>query len=81
MVSLPEPLVIVLADDDPVTVRAELATDASTFSKLVMLTVSPVVWSEPAVTEKLIAVMPPVAASTRVSSVPAPPSIEVSVPR
>jgi hypothetical protein len=79
MVSLPEPLVIVLAEDEPVTVNAELMTDASRFSKLVTLRMSPAVWSEPAPTAKLSAVMPPAAASTSVS-VPVPPSIEASVP-
>src|SRR5450755_952438 len=48
MVSLPEPVVMVLAPDEPVTIRAELSAEASTFSKLVTLTVSPVVWSTPA---------------------------------
>jgi hypothetical protein len=43
MLSLPEPVVIVLADDDPVTVNAELRADASMFSKLVTLTLSPLV--------------------------------------
>ena len=80
MVSLPEPLVIVFAEDDPVTVRAELMADASRFSKFVTLRLSPVVWSEPAPTAKLTAVMPPAAARTRVSA-PVPPSIEASVPR
>jgi hypothetical protein len=43
MVSLPEPVVMVLAEDEPVTVKAELRADASTLSKFVMLTLSPVV--------------------------------------
>jgi hypothetical protein len=80
IVSLPEPVVIALAEDEPVTVRAEPRADASTFSKFVMLTVSPMVWSEPAATEKLTAVVPPETARISVS-VPVPPSIEVSVPR
>ena len=79
IVSLPEPVVMVLAEDDPVTVKVELRRDASRFSKFTALTPSPVVWSEPAPTAKLTAVMPPAAARTSVS-VPAPPSIEVSVP-
>ena len=46
IVSLPEPVVIVLADDEPVTVNAELIAEASRLSKLATLTVSPVVWSD-----------------------------------
>ena len=65
---------------EPVTVSAEPTSDASRFSKFATLTVSPTVWSEPAATQKLTAVMPPLAASTSVS-VPVPPSIEVSPPR
>ena len=80
MVSLPEPVVIVLAEEEPVTVKAELRLDASMFSKFVVLTLSPVVWSDPAATARLMAVVPPAAASNSVS-VPVPPSIEVSVPR
>ena len=44
-----------------------VAIDAFRFSKLVTLSVSPVVWSVPAATEKSTAVMPPMAASTSVS--------------
>ena len=65
--------------DEPWTVNAEFATDALRFSKFATATLSPVVWSEPAATAKFTAVMPPVAASTRVST-PVPPSIDVSVP-
>ena len=43
MVSLPEPVVIVLAEDEPVTVNAEPIAEASRLSKLATLTVSPVV--------------------------------------
>ena len=71
---------IVLADDEPVTVNAELIAEASRLSKLATLTVSPVVWSAPALTAKLTAVIPPPAARISVS-VPELPSIEVSVPR
>jgi hypothetical protein len=78
--SLPEPVLIAFAADEPVTVSAELSAEASTLSKFATLTVSPVVWSEPAVTVKLMAVVLPDTASTSVS-VPEPPSIEVSVPR
>jgi hypothetical protein len=69
-----------LAEDEPVTVKVELRLDASMFSKFVTLTLSPVVWSDPAATARLMAVTPPAAARTRVSA-PVPPSIEVSVPR
>ena len=41
----------VIAVSEAVTVSAELKADASRFSKFVTLTLSPVVWSEPAVTE------------------------------
>ena len=79
MWSLPEPVVMVLADDEPVTASAEFRAEPSRFSKFVTLTLSPVVWSVPAPTEKFTAVVPPAAASTSVSP-PLPPSIEVSVP-
>ena len=78
-ISLPEPVVIVLADAEPVTVSAVETTEASRFSKLATATVSPVVWSTPAATAKLTAVMPPEAASVSVSD-PVPPSIDVSDP-
>ncbi len=77
--SLPDPVVMTLALDEPVTVSAVATTEALRFSKFVTLTVSPAVWSAPAVTEKSTAVTPPDAARTRVSF-PVPPSIEVSVP-
>jgi hypothetical protein len=41
MVSLPEPVVIVLADDEPVTAIAVVRADASMFSKFVTSTPSP----------------------------------------
>ena len=55
MVSLPEPVVIVFAKAEPVTTTAVVKALASRFSKLVTLTVSPVVWSEPDATAKLTA--------------------------
>jgi hypothetical protein len=73
MVSLPEPPVIVLADDEPVINSAEDSADPSTFSKLVTLAESPLVWST------LPRLIVPAARNTRVS-VPVPPSIEVSEP-
>ena len=80
IVSLPEPVVIVFAAAEPVTVNAELRTLASRFSKFATETVSPTVWSEPAATAKFTEVIPPDVASTSVSD-PLPPSIKVSVPR
>ena len=80
IVSAPDPVVIVLADDDPVTVSAVENMLALTFSKFATATASPVVWSAPAATPRLIAVVLPVAENVSVS-VPPPPSIEVSVPR
>ena len=70
----------VFAAEEPMIVMALLKTPASTLSKLSTLTPSPVVWSVPAVTERLIDVMLPAVAKVSVS-VPAPPSIEVSAPR
>ncbi len=70
---------IVLARLEAVTDNAVDTTEASRFSKLATTTVSPVVWSEPAATAKLTAVMPPEAASVSVSE-PVPPSIETSLP-
>jgi len=67
IVSLPAPVVITFALDEPVTASAVATTDASRFSKFLTLTVSPVVWSEPAATEKSTAVIPPDAARIRVS--------------
>ena len=69
MMSSPDP------DDDrsvcrpcePVTVNAVVATEALRFSKFVTTTLSPVVWSVPAATEKFTAVMPPSAARMSVS--------------
>ena len=49
-------------------------------SKFVTPALSPVVWSDPAATARLMAVTPPATARTSVSA-PVPPSIEVSVPR
>ena len=80
IVSAPEPVVIVFAEAVPVTVRAVDSALASRLSKLVTLTVSPLVWSLPAATEKFTAVVPPDTASTSMS-VAVPPSIEVSDPR
>ncbi len=79
IVSLPEPVVITLAELDPVTVNAVESALASRFSKLVTPTTSPVVWSVPAATARLTAVVPPDTAMTSVSE-PVPPSIEASVP-
>ena len=69
---------MVLVEDDPVTVTAVVITLASTLSKFETVTVSPVVWS--VLIDRLMAVMPPAAASTSLS-VPLLPSIETSVPR
>ena len=77
--SLPEPVVIVLAKADPVTTSAVVSALASRFSKLVTLTLSPVVWSEPAATAKLTALKVEPAATISVS-VPVLPSIETSEP-
>jgi hypothetical protein len=41
MVSLPDPVAIVLAEDEPVTAIAVVRADASTFSKFVTSTPSP----------------------------------------
>ena len=41
------------------TVSAVATIEASRFSKFATLTVSPAVWSDPAATEKLTAVIPP----------------------
>ena len=80
MVSLPEPVVIVFAKAEPVTTTAVVKALASRFSKLVTLTVSPVVWSEPAATAKLTALRLAPAATISVS-VPVLPSIDISEPR
>ena len=79
IVSLPAPVVMMLAADDPMTVRPEVTTDASRFSKFLMSEESPVVWSAPAATEKSTAPTVAPLAITSVSA-PAPPSIAVSVP-
>ena len=60
-------------------VNAVEVSEALTYWKLYMLTVSPVVWSVPAETAKLIAVVPPEALSISVF-VPLPPSIALSEP-
>ena len=80
MLSLPAPVVMLLANTEPVTESAEPTAVASRFSKFVTLTVSPVVWSTLVATAKLTAVVPPEAASTSVS-MPVLPSIVLSVPR
>ena len=73
-------MVILFDDPVPVTVRAVDSALASRLSKLMTLTVSPVVWSLPPATEKFTAVVPP--DTLRISmSVPEPPSIDVSAPR
>jgi hypothetical protein len=79
IVSLPDPVVIVLADDRPVTVIALDIAPALRFSKLATLVVSPDVWSTPEETVKLTAVTVELADRISVSE-PAPPSIEVSLP-
>ena len=78
-VSLPEPVTMVFADVEPITFKPVVKTLASRFSKCVTLTASPMVWSALGATAKSTVVMPPDAASTRVSD-PLPPSIEISVP-
>ena len=73
MVSLPVPPVITLAPDEPMIESAEESPEASTFWKFVTPAVSPVVWS---------ALARLTFAAARITSVlvPAPPSIEFSVP-
>ena len=81
IVSLPAPVVIVLADDEPVTMRLWAADRmlASTFWKLETVTVSPVVSSVPGATLRSMRVVPPEALRIRVLT-PVPPSIEISEP-
>ena len=74
MVSLPDPPVIVLADEVPVIDTANDNAEASTFWKLETAVESPVVWS--ALPRLMVA-----AAVIASVLVPVPPSIEVSVPR
>ncbi len=45
IVSLPEPVVMILATDDPVIVTEPDNPEASTFWKFATLVASPVVWS------------------------------------
>ena len=77
IVSAPLPLVIVLALAEALIVRPEVVTLASTLSKPVTVTPSPVVWS-PAVARSM-AVMEAWFFSTSMS-VPLPPSIVLSAP-
>src|SRR5262249_18863568 len=80
IVSSPGPVVMVLADAEPVTDSAVVIALAFRFSKFLTRTESPEVWSTPAATAKLTAVTVALAPSTSVSE-PEPPSIEVSAPR
>ena len=73
IVSLPEPVVIVFAPDDPVTDTAVASADASTLWKFVTLVESAVVWST------LARLTVAAALRTKVLA-PAPPSIDTSVP-
>ena len=66
--------------DEPVMVMPVESALALTYSKFATATLSPVVWSEPAATPRLIAVTVTPAARINVS-LPAPASIEVSEPR
>ena len=79
MVSAPAPVVMMFAPLEPVTLRAVVKTLALIFSKLATSTESPVVWSTPGATERLIAVVPPEASKIRLF-MPAPPSSETSDP-
>ena len=74
----PEPVVLVYPDAGPGPVKAVGKSPAFTLSKFATVTLSPVVWSAPAATGRLIAVMLPVAANVSASE-PAPPSIEFLV--
>ena len=79
IVSLPEPVVMVLASESPVTAIAVVRAAALRFSKLVTDVESPTVWSTPAATVKFTAVT--LAPAVRISvSDPVPPSIDVSEP-
>ena len=75
----PEPVVITLAALEPVMLRPVVSALALRFSKLVTATLSPVVWSVPAATERLTAVVPPEASMISVA-LPVPPEIALSEP-
>jgi len=71
---------MVLPDDEPVTLSAVVIALAFRFSKFLTATESPAVWSTPAATAKLTDVTGAPAPSTSVSE-PEPPSMVDSEPR